>query len=124
MQPARIAGEDPGETVRSDSEGPRTEVSQLGFRLLRPEQPHACSLLRARLREDQPRSALEFESERGRLRPLLPCAQKPKPPCCHQVHEQDESSVIGRKEQALAAAFNPREAAPFEVAKRRVEGLE
>src|SRR5204863_8707276 len=75
VEPARLVGEDLLEPLGAEPERLRAEVRELRLRRVGREQPHACALLRAGLRQDEPSAALEDELERRRLRAFLPEAQ-------------------------------------------------
>ena len=124
VEPARLLCQDRLERVGAEAERLGPEVSELGFRRARGEQPHARALLRARLGEDELSAAFEREPEGRRLRPLLSRAEVAQATGCHQVHQQDELPVLGRKEQPLRAS--PRAGKPPAVQrrKRRIERLQ
>jgi hypothetical protein len=90
----------------------------------RGQQPDPGALLRAGFGEHELGAALEAQTEGRRLRPLFTGGEVAKPPRGHQVNEQHELAVLGRKEQPLASPLGARESPAVERRKRRVEGLQ
>src|SRR4051812_49965765 len=123
MKPPRLTGADLCEPRRPDPERVRPEMAELDFGLLRRQEPYAGPLLRPGFREHEPGAALERELERGRLRPLLACAEELQPSRSHQVDEQHELAVLGREQEPFRTSFRPRELPAFERPERRVESL-
>src|SRR5207302_6560081 len=112
------------ERRRSDAERVGPEVPDLRLRSLGREQPDAGALSPRVLGEHEPRAAGELERERRCLRALLAGLQELQPAGGHQVDDEDELAVLGREEQALAAALRATEATSLQCGERRVEGLQ
>jgi hypothetical protein len=124
VEAPRFAGEDLAQLGRVELVRLRPEMPELELDGLGSEQPDTRALLLARLGEDQLGAALEGEPERGRLGSLLACEEVPEPPRGHQVHQQDELAVLGRKQHPLCAALGARESPPLERSQRRIERLQ
>ena len=71
------------------------------------QQPDAGALLRTCLGEHELSAALEAKTEGRGFWPLSAGDEVTKSPGRHQVHEQDELAILGRKQQPLAAALDP-----------------
>src|SRR5882672_1688162 len=104
MEPPRLRGQDLAERVGAEAERLRPKVGQLLLGRLRREQPDACPFLRAGLGEHELGPALEAKAKGRCLRPFFAGSEVAKAPCRHQMDEQDELAVLGRKEQPLASS--------------------
>ena len=124
MEAPRLARADLCERVGAQTQSLGPEVFQLRLRLFGSEQPDAGTLLRAGLGEDELGAALELEPKCRGLRSLLAGAQILQPARRHQVDEQHELAVLGRKEEPLRAPARAGEAPSFERSQRRVECLQ
>ena len=124
VQTAGLTAQDLAELDGVEAQGLRAEIRELFRGRLGTEEPDPCALLPRILGQDELRSALELEAERRGLRTGVARAQRLEPPGRHQVNHQDELAVLGREEQALAAALGSPEAAALEGLERRVERLQ
>src|SRR5438093_2359748 len=119
VQPPRLAAEDLAELRRVEAKRLRAEVAKLLLDLLRSQQPDPRPFLLRVLGQHELRAAGELERERGRLRPRLPGLERLQSPRRHQVHEQDERTVIGREEKPLPASLGAAQPPALELLQRR-----
>ncbi len=124
VEAPRVGCEDAGEPFAFETERLRPEMCELGLSLFRRQEPDAGALLRAGLGEDELRPSLEPQAEGRQLRAILRRSEVAKAAGAHQVHQEHELAVLGREEQALAAAMGAGEASPVELAERGVDRLE
>ena len=81
-------------------------------------------LLRPGLGQYELGATLKPEPERRGFRSLLARLEVAEAARRHQVHEQDELTVLGREEEPFRAAPGAGQPAALERVERRVEGLE
>src|SRR5919109_1785930 len=124
MEPARVSGEDLAEALGAEPERLWAEVLELALRRARLEQPDPSSLSRSSLRQHQLGPAFEHEPEGRRFRTLFRSEQPAEPPRGHQVYEQHQLLVLGRKQEALTPTLDAPKAASLESTQRGVVRLQ